>query len=70
MRRPERAGISPSRVSHIETDLLPLSLENLTAFAGVLWISLGDSDVVIRPERDERRGLTAWLLRRDDGPYG
>lgn len=29
-----------------------------------------DSDVVIRPKRDGRRGLTTWLLSMDDGPHG
>ncbi|WP_260475160.1 helix-turn-helix domain-containing protein [Streptomyces sp. WAC 06725] len=73
----ERAGISPSQLSRIETGHRRLSLDQLTAIAAALGKSLDelvespdDSDVVIRPERDERRGLTTWLLSKDDGPQG
>lgn len=73
----ERAGISPSQLSRIETGHRRLSLDQLTAIAESLGKSLDelvespdDSDVVIRPERDERRGLTTWLLSKDDGPHG
>ncbi|MFE6906673.1 helix-turn-helix domain-containing protein [Streptomyces erythrochromogenes] len=73
----ERAGISPSQLSRIETGHRRLSLDQLTAIAEALGKSLDelvespdDSDVVIRPERDERRGLTTWLLSKNDGPHG
>ncbi|MFH8597515.1 helix-turn-helix domain-containing protein [Streptomyces rimosus] len=73
----ERAGISPSQLSRIETGHRRLSLDQLTAIAAALGKSLDelvespdDSDVVIRPERDERRGLTTWLLSKEDGPQG
>ncbi|MFG2622488.1 helix-turn-helix domain-containing protein [Streptomyces sp. NPDC048507] len=52
----ERAGISPSRLSRIGTGHRRLSLDQLTAIATALGKTL--DDVVIRPERDERRGLT------------
>lgn len=73
----ERAGISPSQLSRIETGHRRISLDQLTAISGALGKSLDelvespdDSDVVIRPTRDEARGLTTWLLTRGDGPQG
>ncbi|EYT81257.1 XRE family transcriptional regulator [Streptomyces sp. Tu 6176] len=73
----ERAGISPSQLSRIETGHRRLSLDQLTAISRALGKSLDelvespdDSDVVIRPQRDERSGLTTWLLSKDDGPHG
>ncbi|CAL9439912.1 hypothetical protein SUDANB140_02220 [Streptomyces sp. enrichment culture] len=73
----ERAGISPSQLSRIETGHRRISLDQLTAISAALGKSLDelvespdDSDVVIRPHRDESRGLTTWLLTKDDGPRG
>jgi transcriptional regulator with XRE-family HTH domain len=73
----ERAGISPSQLSRIETGHRRLSLDQLTAISAALGKSLDelvespdDSDVVIRPARDDSRGLTTWLLSKDDGPQG
>lgn len=73
----ERAGISPSQLSRIETGHRRISLDQLTAISAALGKSLDelvespdDSDVVIRPDRDETRGLTTWLLARDNGPQG
>ncbi len=73
----ERTGISPSQLSRIETGHRRISLDQLASIAGALGKSLDqlvespdDSDVVIRPHRDERRGLTTWLLSRDDDPSG
>jgi transcriptional regulator with XRE-family HTH domain len=73
----ERAGISPSQLSRIETGHRRISLDQLTAIAGALKKSLDQlvespdaSDVVIRPERDERRGLTTWLLSGDGAAHG
>ncbi len=72
----ERAGISPSQLSRIETGHRRLSLDQLTSIAAALGKSLDelvespdDSDVVIRPDRDERRGLTTWLLTKANGPH-
>ncbi|MFF3013631.1 helix-turn-helix domain-containing protein [Streptomyces sp. NPDC057939] len=73
----DRADISPSQLSRIETGHRRISLDQLSAIAEALGISLDqlvespqDSDVVIRPEKDEHRGLTTWLLTGDDGPQG
>lgn len=73
----ERAGISPSQLSRIETGHRRLSLDQITAIAGALGKSLDevvaspdDSDVVIRPERDEMRGLTVWPLSNGTEPQG
>ncbi|WP_189185546.1 helix-turn-helix domain-containing protein [Streptomyces albiflavescens] len=72
-----RAGISPSQLSRIETGHRRISLDQLTAISGALGKSLDelvespdDSDVVIRPDRDDTRGLTTWLLTKDNGPRG
>jgi transcriptional regulator with XRE-family HTH domain len=73
----ERAGISPSQLSRVETGHRRISLDQLAVIAGALGKSLDqlvespdDSDIVIRPRRDERRGVTTWLLSRDDGAAG
>jgi transcriptional regulator with XRE-family HTH domain len=73
----ERAFISPSQLSRIETGHRRISLDQLTAIARALGTpldqlveSVNDGDVVIRPHRDEQRGLTTWLLSPDDGPAG
>lgn len=71
----ERAFMSPSNLSRIETGARTLSLHQLTSLARALNISLDqltesedDADVVIRPQQDEHRGLTTWLLSRADSP--
>jgi transcriptional regulator with XRE-family HTH domain len=73
----ERVGVSPSQLSRIETGHRRLALDQLSAIAAALNVSLDqlvesadDSDVVIRPEKDEHRGLTTWLLSRNDGSGG
>lgn len=73
----ERTDISPSQLSRIETGHRRISLDQLTAIASALGKSVDqlvespdDSDVVIRPDRDEDRGLTTWLLSGDNGPQG
>ena len=70
----ERAQISSSQLSRIETGHRRISLDQLTAIAGALGKPLDqlvespdDSDVVIRPERDDSRGLTTWLLSTGEG---
>jgi transcriptional regulator with XRE-family HTH domain len=72
-----RAHLSPSTLSRIETGHRRISLDQLTSLARALGISLdqlvetvNDEDVVIRPERDEERGLITWLLNRGPGPAG
>jgi transcriptional regulator with XRE-family HTH domain len=73
----QRAGISPSQLSRIETGRRRIALDQLTAISGALGKSLDelvespdDSDVVIRPDRDESRDLSIWLLIGDNGPPG
>ncbi|MFF1920789.1 helix-turn-helix domain-containing protein [Streptomyces sp. NPDC058221] len=73
----ERAFLSPSTLSRIETGHRRISLDQLSALARALGISLdqlvesvNDDDVVIRPQRDEQRGLTTWVLNRGSGPAG
>ncbi|HEX7301386.1 XRE family transcriptional regulator [Lentzea sp.] len=73
----ERANLSPSGLSRIETGRQRISLDQLSALAGALGTtidqlveSINDEDVVIRPERDEGRGLTTWLLSRGSAPGG
>lgn len=72
-----RAFLSPSTLSRIETGHRRISLDQLTALARALGTSLdqlvetvSDDDVVIRPQRDEQRGLTTWVLSRGSGPAG
>jgi transcriptional regulator with XRE-family HTH domain len=72
-----RCHLSPSNLSRIETGQRRLSLDQLASLARALGTTLDqlvesatDEDVVIRPQRDERRGMTAWLLTRDPGPHG
>ncbi|WP_024793998.1 helix-turn-helix domain-containing protein [Tomitella biformata] len=67
----ERAFLSPSTLSRIETGHRRISLDQLTSLARALGTtldqlveSIDDDDVVIRPQRDERRGQTSWLLNR------
>jgi transcriptional regulator with XRE-family HTH domain len=73
----ERCYLSPSTLSRIETGHRRLSLDQLTSLARALGTSLDqlvesadDEDVVIRPHRDEVRGMTTWLLSREGGPQG
>lgn len=73
----ERAFLSPSTLSRIETGHRRIGLDQLTALARALGVSLdqlvesvSDEDVVIRPRRDERRGLTTWMLNQSSGPAG
>jgi transcriptional regulator with XRE-family HTH domain len=73
----ERCYLSPSTLSRIETGHRRLSLDQLTSLARALGTSLDqlvesvdDEDVVIRPHRDEARGVTTWLLAKEGGPQG
>jgi transcriptional regulator with XRE-family HTH domain len=68
---------SPSTLSRIETGHRRISLDQLTSIARALGTTLDqlvesatDDDVVIRPHRDEARGITTWLLSRESGPHG
>ncbi|WP_067500002.1 helix-turn-helix domain-containing protein [Actinoplanes sp. TFC3] len=72
-----RCFLSPSTLSRIETGHRRIALDQLTPIARALGTTLDqlvepadDGDVVIRPSRDDNRGITTWLLSRDGGPTG
>jgi transcriptional regulator with XRE-family HTH domain len=72
-----RSYLSPSTLSRIETGHRRIALDQLTPIARALGITLDqlvesgdDADVVIRPHRDEARGITTWLLSRPGAPGG
>jgi transcriptional regulator with XRE-family HTH domain len=72
-----RCYLSPSTLSRIETGHRRISLDQLVPIARALGTTLDqlvetadDDDVVIRPQRDRKRGETTWLLSRDDAPHG
>ncbi len=72
-----RCSMSPSTLSRIETGHRRISLGQLSAIASALGNTLdqlvesvADDDVVIRPQHDAARGMTTWMLSREDGPHG
>jgi len=72
-----RCYLSPSTLSRIETGHRRISLDQLASIARALGTTLdqlvesgADDDVVIRPQRDEARGITTWMLSREPGPHG
>ncbi|BCJ39639.1 transcriptional regulator [Actinoplanes ianthinogenes] len=72
-----RAYLTPSTLSRIETGHRRIALDQLTAIARALSTTLDqlvesgrDEDVVIRPHHDEQRGMTTWLLTRENAPAG
>jgi transcriptional regulator with XRE-family HTH domain len=72
-----RCFLSPSTLSRIETGHRRIALDQLAPIARALGTTLDqlvesgdDEDVVIRPQRDDVRGLTTWLLSRESGPQG
>lgn len=72
-----RCHLSPSSLSRIETGHRRIALDQLTAIARALGATLDqlvesveDDDVVIKPERDEARGMTSWMLTRERAPHG
>ncbi|SDB92917.1 transcriptional regulator, XRE family with cupin sensor [Sanguibacter gelidistatuariae] len=71
-----RSFLSPSNLSRIETGGRRIALDQLVPLARALGTTLdqlvgspNDDDVVIRPERDERRGMTVWTLARERNPH-
>ena len=73
-----RCHLSPSNLSRIETGHRRVALDQLIPIARALGTTLDqlvesvdDDDVVIRPQRDESRGVTTWLLTpRERAPHG
>jgi transcriptional regulator with XRE-family HTH domain len=72
-----RCHLSPSSLSRIETGHRRIALDQLVPIARALGTTLDqlvdsgdDEDVVIRPQRDEQRGHTAWILTRQGAPHG
>jgi len=72
-----RCYLSPSTLSRIETGHRRIALDQLAPIARALGTTLDqlvesadDDDVVIRPQRDEVRGVTTWMLTREPGPHG
>ena len=73
-----RCHLSPSNLSRIETGHRRVALDQLIPIARALGTTLDqlvesvdDDDVVIRPQRDEARGVTTWLLTpRERAPHG
>jgi transcriptional regulator with XRE-family HTH domain len=72
-----RCFLSPSTLSRIETGHRRIALDQLAPIARALGTTLdqlvesdADDDVVIRPNRDEAKGITTWLLSREGAPSG
>jgi transcriptional regulator with XRE-family HTH domain len=71
----ERANLSPSTISRLETGKRAVSLDVLLPLARALQIDLesllegesDDPDVVIRPVASHRAGVTTWPLSRAGG---
>ncbi|GGK24718.1 transcriptional regulator [Pilimelia terevasa] len=72
-----RCHLSPSTLSRLETGHRRIALDQLAPIARALGTTLdqlvesdANDDVVIRPHRDEARGITTWLLSREGAPHG
>ena len=73
-----RCHLSPSNLSRIETGHRRIALDQLIPIARALGTTLDqlvesadDGDVVIRPQRDDTRGVTTWMLTpRERAPHG
>lgn len=72
-----RCYLSPSTLSRIETGHRRIALDQLVPIARALGTTLDqliesvdDDDVVIRPQRDQVRGVTTWMLSRERAPHG
>lgn len=72
-----RCYLSPSTLSRIETGHRRIALDQLAPIARALGTTLDqlvesvdDEDVVIRPQHNEARGVTTWMLSREPGPHG
>jgi transcriptional regulator with XRE-family HTH domain len=72
-----RCYLSPSTLSRIETGHRRIALDQLAPIARALGTTIDqlvepieDGDVVIRPLRDESRGMITWMLSRERGLNG
>lgn len=72
-----RCYLSPSTLSRIETGHRRIALDQLVPIARALGTTLDqlvesdeDDDVVIRPRRDQARGMTIWTLAQERAPHG
>jgi transcriptional regulator with XRE-family HTH domain len=72
-----RCFLSASTLSRIETGHRRISLDQVAAIARELGTTVDhlveapdDQDVVIRPVQNQTRGMTTWLLSREEGPQG
>ena len=72
-----RCYLSPSTLSRIETGSRRIALDQLVPIARALDTTLDelvsppeDEDVVIRPQADQSRGRTTWLLSRERALHG
>jgi transcriptional regulator with XRE-family HTH domain len=70
----ERASLSPSTVSRVETGKRTISLDILLPLAAALQVDLdalldvrGDDDVVIRPTPSTAGRRTTWMLSKPTG---
>jgi len=70
-----RSHLSPSNLSRIETGGRRIALDQLIPIARALDAtvdqlieSTNDEDVIIRPQRGERPGMTIWSLARERNP--
>lgn len=73
----QRAHVSASTISRIETGHRRLALDHLVTLARALDTTVDDlladgtaDDVVIRPTRTTSEGAVYWLLTRPDDPSG
>lgn len=73
----DRCYLSASTLSRIETGHRRIGLDQLVGIARSLGTTIDqlvepadDHDVVIRPHRDDARGMSTWVLSRDQGPDG
>lgn len=73
----ERSHLSASNLSRIETGSRRIALDQLIPIARALDATLDqliepadDADVVIRPHRNEERGMTIWTLTTNRTPNG
>jgi transcriptional regulator with XRE-family HTH domain len=70
----ERANLSPSTISRVETGKRTISLDVLVPLAAALQVGLdalldvrSDDDVVIRPVPSRAGGRTTWMLSQPTG---